>query len=201
MTENIVDALNGYLDSRLERVHTAVPGVIESYQAGTRLAKVRPMVKLQTGKGVVIDLPVIDNVPVIFPASAAFSLLWPLQRGDGVIIFFAENGIGNWINSPGTSPVAPDDAARFALTDAFCVPGLVPPAKAQPGKAQIEIDLLGLIALKNQTTGLLTLLEGLIDQIKAVTTIPASSGTSLTLNPATQAALEAYKLQLRGLLK
>jgi len=57
----------------------------------------------------------------------------------------------------------------------------------------------GKIALSNATKDLLTLINGLIDLVKGIVTV--GSATTQTVNPATQAALEAYKAQFAALLK
>lgn len=66
-------------------------------------------------------------------------------------------------------------------------------------KASARFYADGKVALGNSTKDLLTLLNGLIDQIKAIVTV--GSATTQTVNPASQAALEAYKAQLSALLK
>lgn len=57
----------------------------------------------------------------------------------------------------------------------------------------------GKIALSNATKDLLTLLNGLIDVIKGLTT--AGTAAAQAIDPVSQALLEAYKLQLAALLK
>lgn len=57
----------------------------------------------------------------------------------------------------------------------------------------------GKVSVSNATKDLLTLLNGLIDNIKAIVTV--GSAATQTVNPASQAALEAYKAQFAALLK
>ena len=62
------------IETRLKDVHTAMPGIIESFNAVTQLASVQPAVKrifrtTQDEKEILTPtpIPVLINVPVIFP--------------------------------------------------------------------------------------------------------------------------------------
>lgn len=199
MKENFTDILRNYVDYRLEQVHTAIPGKIESYDENTRLAKVLPLVKMKNSKSVDIPLPVIDNVPVIFPASSAFSLVWALRSGDGCLILFTEAGIGNFLNSGGTSQVAADDQSRHALTDAVCIPGLYPPSGLPTSIASFEVDATGLYEVKNQVETLGGLVADLIQEIENIQTF--GSPSQHVLLPSSIVALEVIKARFALLLK
>lgn len=199
MKENFTDILRNYTDYRLEQVHTAIPGKIESYDESTRLAKVLPLVKMKNTKSIDIPLPVVDNVPVIFPASSAFSLVWALQSGDGCLILFTEAGIGNYLNSSGTSQVNADDQSRHALTDAICIPGLYPPSGIPSSLASFEVDDAGMYEVKNQVESLGGLIGELIQTIENIQTF--GSPSQHVLQPTSIAALELIKARFALLLK
>lgn len=125
-TESTVDIFQRFLDSRLADVHTAIPGKIVSYDANSELAKVQPVVKLQrqiNNTVVSIEIPPIENVPVLFLTTSSFRIKTPIKKDDGVMIFFSEVGIGDFLNSSGAVS-NPEDSSRFSLTDAVCIPGL-----------------------------------------------------------------------------
>jgi hypothetical protein len=193
--KEIVDVLNDFIDFRFEQLHTSLPGIVQNYSAGKRLAVIKPAVRTLTSRNKVVELPIIQNVPVCFPSGYNFSLEWELRKDDEVALFFTEAGIGKWIKGQLGKVVDADDAARHALTDAFCMPGIWPGGKAPDGRARIRIDN-GLFEIENTSKNLLELIEGLIDVIKGVQTVDfkALSAGSIT-------QLEAYKLQFRGLLK
>ena len=65
-------------------------------------------------------------------------------------------------------------------------------------KARFKCKVNGKIFAGNATTDLLTIMIGLIDQIKAITT--AGSPGAHVVDPTAQAALENYKIQIRALL-
>jgi hypothetical protein len=127
MLKGTVQILEDWIDGILENVHTTIPGRIEMYYGHEkRRAKVKPLIKqINGGKvNVALEIPPIDNVPVVFPSSSLFSMLWPLSKGDNCMLHFAETGMGNFLNSDGQNPVNADDISRFSLTDCICVPGL-----------------------------------------------------------------------------
>lgn len=125
MNENIVDIFNKFFSSKMENVHTCIPGKIVTFSGySERKAKVKPLVKFKSNDNTDVELPEIDNVPVIFPCTANFNMLYPLKKDDGVLLLFAENGIGKYLNSDMSNPVNADDENRFTLTDCIAIPGL-----------------------------------------------------------------------------
>ena len=124
--ESIVTAMQNFLDSRLLDFHTTIPGKILSYNTSTEKATVQPLVRLQRKVNqeiITVEIPPIENVPVMKMSTSTFILKFPIKKNDGCALFFSEVGIGNFINGTGEI-VDPDDLSRFSLTDAFCIPGL-----------------------------------------------------------------------------
>lgn len=146
--ENIVDTLQSFLDSRLTDVHTSIPGKIVSYNPDTERASVQPVIKVRrkVNEGIItVEIPPIENVPVMMFHTKYFRLKVPLEKGDGVEIIFSEVGIGNFLNGTG-GIVDPDDLSRFSLTDAYCIPGLW--GKNLPNNTPtFEVDKLGNLVL------------------------------------------------------
>jgi len=122
-SKTMLDTLNIWLKSKFDDVHTIIPGEIISYEgASTRKAKVKPLVKIKTSKNKIVSILPIDNVPVIFPGTKKASILFPLEKGDGVLLLFSEAAIGNFLASIGEQDA--DDNSRFQLTDCIAIPGL-----------------------------------------------------------------------------
>ena len=109
--------------SILGGVHTALPGTIESYDYATCTASVKPSVQRRYSDGTVVDLPIISQVPVVWPRSSAGSISFPLNRGDGVLLVFAEQSLDEWLSIG--AGVAPDDDRRNHISDAVAIPGMV----------------------------------------------------------------------------
>jgi hypothetical protein len=73
------------------------------------------------------DLPILANVPVVFPHStvSGFSLTIPIQIGDQVLIVIADRSIDEWQASGGTGrPVESTTPRAHDLTDAIAVIGI-----------------------------------------------------------------------------
>lgn len=131
----LVNTLQRWMQTQQEGMHTAIPAKILSYSGHeTRLASVQPLVRMQVDSGDIVDLPPIDNVPVVFPCTARSAVLFDLEENDNVLLLFAETGIGAYIDSDGKTIVDPDDHSRFSLTDAIAIPGLNPSNFELPSK-------------------------------------------------------------------
>lgn len=105
-------------------VHTALPGLIESYDPSTRRARVRPALRLLKTDGEPLDRPPLVNVPVVFPAGGGFTLTFPLAEGDPVLLVFSERGIASFKQSYAVSN--PARGRHFALADASAIPSYGP---------------------------------------------------------------------------
>jgi len=125
-SEDPVDAMETWLRARLEDVHVALPGAVTTYSKETRLATVKPSVRLRSLHGDKLAIPPIQGVPVIWPGSQDFTVQSTLKRGDRVLLVFSESSIGNWIR--GAGDVDAEDETRFSLQDAVAIPGLWPSA-------------------------------------------------------------------------
>lgn len=142
-TPTLAQVLEVIIDQRLEGVHTAMPGSVESYDATRQTADVRLLLKARTTieTGDVIDesLPVAVNVPVVFPGAGGFRLTFPVKPGDGVLVVFAEASIDRWQARGGEQ--ATDDVRRFHLADAIAIPGLRAVPEAWQGASSVSLTL------------------------------------------------------------
>lgn len=131
MTERnpqLIDVMREVVRGGLARVHTSLPGIIESYDAATQTATVKIPIRFSrrdpdTGERVPYEPPPLPNVPVAWPAGGggAYSDTWPLERGDEVWLSFAERSIDEWVLTDGDL-VTPADVRRFSLSDAVATP-------------------------------------------------------------------------------
>ena len=112
-------------------LRVALPGKIHSYDATTQKASVKPLVQrltaTQDGKGLLEPIPIINDVPVIFPRSGAFFMSFPLAVDDCVLLIFNDASIDNYmIGKIKGEDVNPDDFRTHSLSDAVCLPGFYP---------------------------------------------------------------------------
>lgn len=123
---NMSDVLTRWLTGRLETVHTMIPATVQSYEGHkTRRAVVVPSVHWRSTSGAVVPYSPVAGVPVVFPSTSRFSMVFDLKQGDTGMLLVAESAMGNWLGGDGKAQEA-EDASRFTLNDAIFIPGLFP---------------------------------------------------------------------------
>ena len=118
------ELLNQAIDSRLADVNVCLPGVVESYDRTNQTAKIQPALKRKYLNGDVVDLPIINSVPIVFPRSSSHHIHFDLKKGDYVTLVFSQRSLDSWKESGGL--VSPNDPRRFNLSDAYGIPGGFP---------------------------------------------------------------------------
>ena len=130
-TPSDTDLIQKAIRAQLARVHTALPGVVQSYDPDSQTATVQPAVqfKARDKDGAITDYeaPAIPNVPVAFPGAGDFSIVWLLEAGDTVLLVFCERSLDEWRSTAGSSHAA-RDVRRHDLSDAVAIPALRSPA-------------------------------------------------------------------------
>ena len=115
------------METRLQSVFTAMPGVVNSYDAGRQCVDVIPCITVriseQDGATDYARLPVLQRVPVVFFGGANGRLTTPVAVGDGCLLVFAGSDIGNWKSFGGTT-VDPTSTRLHHPADAFAIVGL-----------------------------------------------------------------------------
>jgi len=123
--QELTDFIREYCDYYFTRVHTSFPGVVSEYNAETRRAIIQPSIKRRAGNKEYVALPLLIDVPVQFPGTKKFTIHFPLEKGDEVVVFFSERAIEAW-KDVGQDGVEDTDPRRFSMSDAYCMPGLQP---------------------------------------------------------------------------
>jgi hypothetical protein len=134
------------IDSRLKDLHTSLPGIVESFDSATQLARVQPAIKrifVTRDEDIEIltplDLPILINVPVIFPRGGGFSLTFPVSKGDECLITFCERSIDDWHQ---TGKSRSPSARRFhSLSDATAFVGLSSIPNKIPSYSTDEVQI------------------------------------------------------------
>lgn len=104
---------------------TAVPGIIDSYDASEMTCSVIPAilgkVAKEDGSIEAVQLPMLIHCPVIFPRGGGCSLTFPLKKGDECLVVFSARAIDFWWQSGGVQP--PAETRMHDLSDGFVLPG------------------------------------------------------------------------------
>ena len=101
LTPAEVQALKREISSSL---HCALPGIVESFDAVSQTACIRPAVRKASAA-----LPVLRDVPVFFPGSRGSGITWPVEAGDECLLVFADFDIDRWFE---TGEESAADSAR-----------------------------------------------------------------------------------------
>ena len=79
---------------------TALPGIVTGFDPVAMTVSVQPAVqgsvKDETGNSKNVQMPLLVDVPVVFPCGGGFSLTYPIRVGDEVLVVFASRCIDGW---------------------------------------------------------------------------------------------------------
>jgi hypothetical protein len=118
------------IETRLLDVHTALIAKVESYDAETQQVDVSPVLKRQAktlaGEWINEQLPILCDVPVLFPRAGGFFISFPVQPGDFVQLIFNEVDLEEWLDDK--EPTVAHNQ-RFTFQGAIAIPGIFPQAK------------------------------------------------------------------------
>jgi len=150
------------IENRLSSLHIAMPGQVVSHDPQKNCVSVQPVLKRKyESNDEVVKLPVINNVPVVFPRAGNAYISLPISAGDVVQLLFSERSIDLWKAKGGV--VDPDDPRKFHLSDAVAIPGGYPlcdPVDVSTTDIRIHNDIgqvsvlpTGKFQLKNTQSG------------------------------------------------
>ncbi len=132
-------------------IWTALPGIIQSWDAEKRTARILPALKIKVlqkdGTFIWVMMPELLDCPVHFAGGGGLTLTFPLKAGDECLVVFASRCIDNWwaMGSPGNKTAQEQAEFRMHdLSDGFCIAGFSSKPKVIPGisttNAQLRTD-------------------------------------------------------------
>ena len=115
--------IKGWMDSRVSKIHTAMPGRVVSYDPSTNRASVQPNGDYKSEDGRNIQYPIIHNVPIQFPMGqgGTAGITFPINAGDGCLLVFSETQNDDFL---GGNKGDSEDSRRHSLNDAIAIPGV-----------------------------------------------------------------------------
>ena len=151
-------ALRVAMRGLMARVWTALPATVVSYNAaaGTIVAQptIQAVQQAQNGTLSNITLPVLPDVPVVFPSGGGCTLTFPIAPGDECLVVFASRAIDAWWQSGGVQPQI--EPRMHDLSDGFAIfgprskPSVAPNAsssttqlRSDDGATYIELNATG----------------------------------------------------------
>ena len=206
------DILRNSVFNILSDVHTCMPGIVKSFDASTNKATIQPALNkaFTTGE---MPMPILENVPMMFPGSGDFRFTFPIREGDYCLLLFSERSIDLWLSVGGQ--VTPNDRRKFDLSDAIAIPGLLPFNSSFPNNGtdftlsfngsyitikengEVVINTSSTVAIGNTTTELLDVLSQTLAFLSSATAVPLIPSGGSPPQPLTFAAAAAtLKTQL-----
>jgi len=201
---SLSEILQKAIDENLVNLHTAMPGIIESYDEDTQLANVQPALKRVFNiDQSAVELPIITMVPVLFPRTESSSIHFPVKKGDRVLLIFNERDIDAYVNSGGgffgaftSKIVEPESKRRHHLKDAVAILGFFPQKDSfsvnDPNAIEIvnrigrfSVKETGKFEMTNQVVELVDLISQTIALLEDTLSQMASNKTATMLGPQT----------------
>jgi len=164
------DIIRQAINYEISNIHTCMPATIVSYDYTLQKAVVKPQLNRKYQGNQVLEFPNLINVPVVFPRTANFSIHFPLNAGDKVMILFSERSLEEWLQQG--DQVTPNDPRKFDLSDAIAIVGLYDFSETSPaednenfiikfGSAKLKINPDGTYCFHGASEELMNILDEL----------------------------------------
>lgn len=114
-------AIRAAVQAALMQVHTAMPGIVKSFDPASQTATVQPALQREYVDLGAMALPPVPKVPVLFLGGGGNALTFPVAPGDECLLVFSERAIDNWFQAGGVRDVS--DHRFHDLTDGFAIVG------------------------------------------------------------------------------
>lgn len=104
--ENSTLAILTAMEGHQKEVWTALPGIIESFDPVAMTCTVKPAILIplkdpETAGITQVEIPVLLDVPVIYPSGGGFTLTFPIVGGDECLVVFSSRCIDTWWQNGG----------------------------------------------------------------------------------------------------
>lgn len=129
-----LESFRALVEGALLDTWTALPGRVVSFNPASSTISVQPAYqatrRLPEGGTAPLDLPVLVDVPVVFPGGGGATLTFPIAPGDECLLVFCSRSIDGWFQTGQATPEA--DVRNHDLSDAIALVGVRSGARALP---------------------------------------------------------------------
>lgn len=120
------EALRAALDGRQTTIWTAMPGIVQSFDAVAMTCVIQPAIqgRVTNKQGIAsfVNLPLLLDCPVVFPGGGGVTLTFPVAKDDEALVVFSSRCIDGWWQQGGVQP--PLEIRMHDLSDGFAVLGV-----------------------------------------------------------------------------
>jgi hypothetical protein len=137
------ESLRLALESSQAQIWTATPGVVSGVDLAAQTVSVQPSIQGTVtgsdGSTQNVNLPVLVDVPIVWPKAGGFCLTFPIAVGDEVLVVFGARCIDSWWQSGGVG--APAEARMHDLSDGFAILAPTSQPKKISGVSSTSVQL------------------------------------------------------------
>lgn len=123
---NDIEMYNTLMDKVFSTLRVSAPGIIKEFDPVSQTAKVqiaiREHVQQENLQLVWTEIPVLLDVPVVFPRGGGYVLTFPIKESDECLVVFSDMCIDAWFSLSGVQNQI--EKRRHDLSDAIAIPGL-----------------------------------------------------------------------------
>lgn len=176
-------------------IWTALPGIIDSFDADAMTCKVQPAVSgvrlMQNGDLAEVRMPLLLDCPVCFPGGGGATLTFPIKPGDECLVVFASRCIDSWWQLGGVRGQA--EIRMHDLSDGFVLPGV----RSQPRKFSVSTTAA---QLRSDDGAAYVEINPNSHKIKALTSgdIEVNAGGAIKATAGGSITMEAPSITLKG---
>lgn len=120
---DIEESLRLALEAERAGIWTALPAIVVAANLVAQTVSAQPTIQgtITGPDGVArnVNLPLLVDVPIVWPRAGGFALTFPVAPGDEVLIVFASRCIDSWWQSGGIG--APAEVRMHDLSDGFAI--------------------------------------------------------------------------------
>lgn len=182
------ESLRLALENAQSQMWTALPSVVTAVDLSKQTVSVQPSVQgnisAPDGSSQSVNLPLLVDVPIVWPRAGGFALTFPIVAGDEVLVVFASRCIDAWWQSGGVGVQA--EVRMHDLSDGFAVlaPTSQPKKLSNVSSSNVQLrDEAGTTYVEIASGGKIKLLGATSIDINAPTVNIAA--TNLNINGST----------------
>ena len=120
-------------------IRCCIPGIIQSYNANNNTAEIQPAIREEVvnedNSVSYVNLPLLINVPIVFPSTKLGGVRFTLEQGDECLVVFSDLSYDNfWTSGNVQNPI---EVRRHDLSDGIAIPCVL----SQPNTKAVEEGL------------------------------------------------------------
>lgn len=124
-------------------IRVCIPAEIVSINYNEMTCSCQPLImeKIKDEQGIKVDvkLPLLLDVPLVFPGSRDFCITFPISVGDEVLVFFSDMCIDSWWQSGNVQ--AQFEERRHDLSDGFAIPSQMSQLKKLTNVSETKLEI------------------------------------------------------------